>query len=74
VAVDGDSGTPPTPNDGSRVDSGVELRTGAWGTAISVFGESLICSAEFDVQTWAAVVGLMIGSVCDEVPRPRSRP
>ena len=38
----------PTPTDGGRTESGVELRTGAQGTAILVFQESLSHSVEFD--------------------------
>ena len=38
----------PTPTDGGRMESGVELRTGVQGTAISVFQESLSPSVEFD--------------------------
>jgi hypothetical protein len=38
----------PTPTDSGRTESGVELRTGVQGTAISVFQESLSRSVEFD--------------------------
>jgi hypothetical protein len=48
--VAGRTGIPsPTPTDGGRTESGVELRTGAQGTAILVFQESLSHSVEFHV-------------------------
>jgi hypothetical protein len=40
----------PTPTDGGRTESGVELRTGAQGTAILVFQEGLNRSVEFNVR------------------------
>jgi hypothetical protein len=54
--------------------SGVELKTVTWETAILVFEESFICSTEFYGRTQVAMVGLTMGSVCDEVPRLGSRP